>query len=80
MNEFLKKLAEAIKAKADLDGVYTIKDFFVEQTYGEEYVADLHLRATDDGYITYQEGSWTETPLYYLSLAEVKRIASSLGL
>lgn len=75
----MKKLAEAIRAKADLDGVYTIEDFFGEQVDGEEYINDLHLRTTNDGYITYQEGSWTETPLWYLSLAEVKRIAYILG-
>ncbi len=75
----MKKLAEAIRAKADEDGVYTIEDFFGEMADGEESVADLHLRATDDGYITYQEGSWSETPLWYISFAEVKRIASILG-
>ena len=79
MDEFMKKLAEAIRAKADQDGVCTIKDFFGEMADGEEYVADLHLRATNDGYITYQEGSWSETSLSSISFGEVKRIAHILG-
>lgn len=79
MDEFMKKLAEAIRAKADEDGVCTIEEFFGEMADGEEYVADLHLRATDDGYITFQEGAWSETPLWYISFAEVKRIAYILG-
>lgn len=79
MNEFMSKLAEAIRAKADQDGVCTIVDFFSEMADGEEYINDLHLRVSDDGYITFQEGSWSENPLTNISFGEVKQIAHILG-
>lgn len=79
MNEFMNLLAEAIRAKADQDGVCTIKDFFSEQSNGEEYINDLHLRVSADGFITFQEGGWTEFPLTNVSFGEVKQIAHILG-
>lgn len=79
MNDFMNKLAEAIRAKANQDGVCTIVDFFGEMADGEEYVNDLHLRVTADGYVTFQEGSWSETSLSSISFGEVKRIAQILG-
>ena len=79
MNEFMNLLAEAIRAKADQDGVCTIKDFFSEQSEGEEYSEDLHLRVSKDGFITFQEGDWSETALTGMSFGEVKTIAHILG-
>lgn len=79
MKEFMNKLAEAIGANADLDGVCTIDDFFSEQADGEEYRADMRLRVSADGFITFQEGAWSETSLNSISFGEVKRIAYILG-